>query len=163
MIDKKKALVFVVDDDSSVRETLKDLIRSTGLDVQTFSSAQEFLQSQRPNIPSCLLLDLQLPDLNGLDLQQELVKAGIQIPIIFITGHGDIPTSVRAMKAGALEFLTKPVNDEDLLDAIQQAIARNDRTCQLQRDIGFHKFSEVVGTSAVLAEVLKQVEVVAPT
>ncbi|HTF70618.1 MAG TPA: response regulator, partial [Edaphobacter sp.] len=106
MIDKKKALVFVVDDDSSVRETLKDLIRSTGLDVQTFSSAQEFLQSQRPNIPSCLLLDLQLPDLNGLDLQQELVKAGIQIPIIFITGHGDIPTSVRAMKAGALEFLT---------------------------------------------------------
>src|SRR5919109_612385 len=97
----KKELVFVVDDDSSVRESLKNLIRSAGLNVQTFSSAREFLASERPKTPSCLVLDLQLPGLSGLDLQQELAKAGIQIPIVFITGHGDIPTSVRAMKAGA--------------------------------------------------------------
>src|SRR4029434_262237 len=92
-MNEKNALVFVVDDDRSIRESLKNLIRSVGLDVQTFSSAQEFLTTQRPKTPSCLLLDLQLPDLSGLDLQQELAKAGGKIPIIFITGHGDIPTS----------------------------------------------------------------------
>src|SRR5262249_4496328 len=108
----------------------------------------------------CLLLDVQLPGLSGLDLQRELAKAGVKIPIIFITGHGDIPTSVRAMKAGALEFLTKPVNREDLLHAIQQAIAR-DR--QPNGDTGTHHFEEIVGTSAALTAVLKQVEVVAPT
>ena len=155
------AFVFVVDDDTSVRESLRNLIRSAGLSVQTFSSAQEFLASQRPQVPSCLVLDVQLPGLSGLDLQQELAKGGIQIPIIFITGHGDIPMSVRAMKAGALEFLTKPVNDEDLLDAIQQAIARDHRSRQPQGDT--RNFEEIVGTSAALKAALNKVEVVAPT
>ena len=109
------------------------------------------------------MLDVQLPGLSGLDLQQELAKGGVEIPIIFITGHGDIPMSVRAMKAGALEFLTKPVNDEDLLDAIQQAIARDHRARQPQGDTGQPNFEEIVGTSAVLKAALKQVEVVAPT
>ena len=156
-------MVFVVDDDKSVRESLRNLIRSAGLSVQTFSSAQEFLASERPKVPSCLVLDVQLPGLSGLDLQQELGKAGIQIPIIFISGHGDIPTSVRAMKAGALEFLTKPVNDEDLLDAIQQAIAHDQRVRQPQKETGVPNFEEIVGTSASLKAVLKEVEVVAPT
>ena len=158
---EKNALVFVVDDDNSVRESLKNLIRSAGLGVQTFSSAQEFLASQRPDAPSCLVLDVQLPGLSGLDLQRELAKADIQIPIIFVTGHGDIPTSVRAIKAGALEFLTKPVNDEDLLDAIQQAIARDQRA--RQPNTSAPNFEEIVGTSAALKAVLKKVEVVAPT
>ena len=114
-------------------------------------------------MPSCLVLDVQLPGLSGLDLQQELAKADVQIPIIFITGHGDIPMTVRAMKAGALEFLTKPVDDEDLLEAIQQAIARDHRARQQQGDIAQHNFEEIVGTSAALRAVLKQVEVVAPT
>jgi DNA-binding NtrC family response regulator len=163
-MDAKNALVFVVDDDSSIRESLRNLIRSAGLSVQTFASAQEFLASQLPKSPSCLVLDVQLPGLSGLDLQQELAKAGIQIPIIFITGYGDIPMSVRAIKAGALEFLTKPVNDEDLLDAIQQAIARDHRARQPQGAAGQEAhFAEIVGTSAALRGVLQQVEVVAPT
>jgi len=162
-MNNKNGLVFVVDDDSSVRESLNNLIRSAGRNVQTFSSAQEFLASQRPKTASCLVLDLQLPGLSGLDLQQELAKAGIQIPIIFVTGHGDIPTSVRAIKAGALEFLTKPINDEDLLDAIQQAIARDQQARQSLGESGAHNFGEIVGRSPALAEVLKQVEVVAPT
>ena len=162
-MNDKKELVFVVDDDSSVRESLKNLIRSAGLSVQTFASAKEFLASPLPDVPSCLVLDVQLPGLSGLDLQQELAKAGIQIPIIFITGHGDIPTSVRAMKAGALEFLTKPVNDEDLLDAIQQAIARDRRARHQGGGAGQPDFENIVGTSAALKGVLHQVEVVAPT
>ena len=162
-MNEGNAFVFVVDDDTSVRESLRNLIRSAGLNVQTFSSAQEFLASPRPKAPSCLVLDVQLPGLSGLDLQQELAKGGIEIPIIFITGHGDIPMSVRAMKAGALEFLTKPVNDEDLLDAIQQAIARDHRARQPQGDTGQPNFEEIVGTSAALEAALKQVEVVAPT
>jgi DNA-binding NtrC family response regulator len=163
-MNKESALVFVVDDDSSIRESLSNLIRSAGLSVQTFASAQEFLANQRPKAPSCLVLDVQLPGLSGLDLQQELAKAGIQIPIIFITGYGDIPMSVRAMKAGALEFLTKPVNDEDLLGAIQQAIARDHQARQPHGEAGQEAhFAEIVGTSAALRGVLKQVEVVAPT
>ena len=109
------------------------------------------------------MLDVQLPGLSGLDLQQELAKPDIQIPIIFLTGHGDIPTSVRAIKAGALEFLTKPFNDEDLLDAIQQGIARNQQAQKQRDDIASHKFGDIVGTSAALKNVLNQVEVVAPT
>jgi len=108
-------------------------------------------------------LDVQLPGLSGLDLQQELAKADIQIPIIFLTGHGDIPTSVRAIKAGALEFLTKPFNDEDLLDAIQQGIARDQRALKQKGELAAHKFGDIVGTSAPLRNVLNQVEVVAPT
>jgi DNA-binding NtrC family response regulator len=156
-------LVFIVDDDRGTRESLSNLIRSAGLSAQTFSSAQEFLAAERPKAPGCLVLDVQLPGLSGLDLQQELAKAGVKIPIIFITGYGDIPTSVRAIKAGALEFLTKPVNREDLLHAIHQAIARDDIARQPNGDTGTHKFEEIVGTSAALAAALKQVEVVAPT
>src|SRR5262244_4629254 len=102
------SFVFVVDDDRSMRESLRNLLRSTGLNVQTFASAHEFLTTQRPDAPSCLVLDVRLPGLSGLDLQQELAKGNAPIPIIFITGYGDIPMTVRAMKAGAIEFLTKP-------------------------------------------------------
>jgi FixJ family two-component response regulator len=126
------AIVFVIDDDSSVREAIKSLIRSVGMRVETFASAQEFLGSSRPNAPACLVLDVRMPGLSGLDLQYELAQAHINIPIIFITGHGDIPMSVQAMKAGAVEFLTKPFRDQDLLDAIKQAIDR-DRAARNQQ------------------------------
>ena len=162
-MNEKNGLVFIVDDDRDTRESLRNLIRSAGLSAQTFSSAQEFLAAERPKAPGCLVLDVQLPGLSGLDLQQELAKAGVKIPIIFITGYGDIPTSVRAIKAGALEFLTKPVNREDLLHAIHQAIARDHTARQPNGDTGTHNFEEIVGTSAALKAVLKQVGVVAPT
>ena len=126
------AIVFVVDDDAQVRESLKGLIRSVGLRVEVFASAQEFLRSKRPEVPSCLVLDVRLPGLSGLDLQKRTTDAGMEIPIVFITGHGDIPMSVRAMKAGAVEFLTKPFREQDLLDAIQQALER-DRRARDQR------------------------------
>ena len=126
------AIVFVIDDDESIREALRSLIRSVGLNVETFASAREFLQSTRPAVPACLILDVRMPGLSGLELQRELSEADIQIPIIFITGHGDIPMSVRAMKAGAVEFLTKPFRDQDLLDAIQQALDR-DRQARSQQ------------------------------
>jgi FixJ family two-component response regulator len=119
--------VYVIDDDESVRVALDSLIRSVGFQVQEFASATEFLHSKLPNTPGCLVLDVRLPGLSGLDLQRELVRANMQIPIIFITGHADIPMSVRAMKAGAVEFLTKPFREQDLLDAIHDAIDR-DRT-----------------------------------
>src|SRR6516165_5342053 len=119
------AMVFVVDDDAPMRESLKNLIRSVGLRVELFSSAQEFLRSKRLDLPSCLVLDVRLPGLSGLDLQKRMTEAGMEIPIIFITGHGDIPMSVRAMKAGAVEFLTKPFRDQDLLDAIHLALERD--------------------------------------
>lgn len=122
------AIVLVVDDDSSVREALSSLIRSVGLHVETFASAQDFLSYRRPDVAACLVLDVRLPDLSGLDLQRRLVEAGEWIPIIFITGHGDIPMSVRAMKAGAAEFLPKPFREEDLLDAIRQALDRDRET-----------------------------------
>ena len=125
-------MVFVIDDDESIREALKSLIRSVGLSVETFASAHDFLQSARPDVPSCLILDVRMPGLSGLDLQRDLAEANIHIPIIFITGHGDIPMSVRAMKAGAVEFLTKPFRDQDLLDAIQQALER-DRNARAQQ------------------------------
>ena len=118
-------VVYVVDDDEGIRSSLESLIRSVGLSVQTFASAQDFLQGQRGSAPGCLVLDVRLPGLSGLDLQSELAKAEIHTPIVFITGHGDIPMSVRAIKAGAVEFLTKPFRDQDLLDAIQQAIERD--------------------------------------
>jgi FixJ family two-component response regulator len=117
--------VFVVDDDASVREAIKRLIASVGLRVETFGSAGEFLASKRPEAPGCLVLDVRLPDLSGLEFQRDLAKADIQIPIIFITGHADVPMSVRAMKAGASEFLTKPFRGQELLDAIQEAIAKD--------------------------------------
>ena len=162
-MNKIAPLVYVVDDDASVREALGSLIRSAGLEVETFASAQEFLARPRADVPSCLVLDVQLPGLSGLDLQHELAKADVQIPIIFLTGHGDIPTSVRAIKAGALEFLTKPFNDEDLLNAIQQGIARDHRAPKRREELATHKFGAIVGTSTALQNVLNQVEVVAPT
>ena len=116
---------MVVDDDRSVREALDSLFRSAGLRVLAFASAQEFLQSEKPETASCLVLDVRMPGLSGLDLQREMGNAGIHIPIIFITGHGDIPMTVQAMKAGAVEFLTKPFREQDLLDAVGQAIKRD--------------------------------------
>ena len=127
-----QAIVFVIDDDEAMREALQSLIRSVGLRVATFASAREFLTSHRPDAPACLVLDVRLPGLSGLDLQRELSAAEIHLPIIFITGHGDIPMMVQAMKAGAVEFLPKPFRDQDLLDAIQQALAR-DRAERQQR------------------------------
>ncbi len=126
-------MVFVIDDDESIREALKSLIRSVALGVETFASAHAFLQTyRRPEVPACLILDVRMPGLSGLDLQRDLAEANINLPIIFITGHGDIPMSVRAMKAGAVEFLTKPFRDQDLLDAIQQALER-DRLARSQQ------------------------------
>ena len=125
-------VVFIVDDDASLRESLKDLIRSVGLCVEAFASAQEFLRSKRPDVPGCLVLDVRLRGLSGLDLQKQMAEADMEIPIIFITGHGDIPMTVQAMRAGAVEFLTKPVRDQDLLDAIQQGLER-DRKAREQR------------------------------
>jgi len=120
-----EAIVFIVDDDLSVRRSTDRLIRSAGLKVQTFTSAREFLASPRPEGPACLVLDVRMPGLSGMDLQRELTQSGIHIPIIFITGHGDIPMSVRAMKAGAVEFLTKPFRSRSLLDAVRAAIERD--------------------------------------
>lgn len=125
-------VVFVVDDDSSLRHALTNLLRSVGLRVETFGSAREFLAGPRPDAPGCVVLDVRLPGLSGLDLQRELAAAQIDLPIIFITGYGDIPMTVQAMKAGAVEFLTKPFRDQDLLDAIQQALER-DRVAWRQR------------------------------
>ena len=118
-------IVFVVDDDASVREAIRSLIMSVGLHVEAFETARDFLRSKLLDAPGCVVLDVRLPGLSGLDLQRELAAHAVKLPIIFITGHGDIPMSVRAMKAGAVEFLTKPFRDQDLLDAIQQALARD--------------------------------------
>jgi FixJ family two-component response regulator len=131
-MSQEQPLVYVLDDDAGIRESLDGLIRSVGLGVRTFGSAQEFLQSQPSSAPACLVLDVRLPGLSGLDLQTDLAQADIQIPVIFITGHGDIPMTVRAMKAGAVEFLTKPFRDQDLLDAIRLAIER-DRIARRER------------------------------
>src|SRR5215470_8980926 len=172
---KDHSCVFVVDDDRAMRESLHDLICSMGLNVQTFASAHEFLTSPRPDGPSCLVLDVQLPGLSGLELQQELAQGEVQLPIIFLTGHGAIPMAVRAMKAGAIDFLTKPFRDQDLLNAIAQALHRG-----RQGAPGTHpsaaatpaaaddrrtdsRFAEIVGHSAALRRVLQQVELVAPT
>ncbi|MBR1189963.1 response regulator transcription factor [Bradyrhizobium sp. AUGA SZCCT0240] len=118
-------IVYVVDDDVSVREALRNLFRSVGLRVEVFGSGAEFLQSKLPDVASCLILDIRLPRLSGLDFQADLAKAGIHIPIVFMTGHGDIPMTVRAMKAGAVDFLTKPFRDQDMLDAVTAAIERD--------------------------------------
>jgi RNA polymerase sigma factor (sigma-70 family) len=129
------AVVFVVDDDAAVRRSLENLIRSVGLRVETFASAQEFLRSKRPDVPACLVLDVRLPDLSGLDLQKRMAEAEMEIPIVFITGHGDIPMTVQAMKAGAVEFLTKPFREQELLDAIQQALERDSQAREQRAEI----------------------------
>jgi FixJ family two-component response regulator len=128
-------IVFVVDDDASVREALGSLIESTGMRVQTFASAQDFLLHKRPETPACLVLDVRLPGLSGLELQRKLAPARMRLPIIFITGHGDIPMSVRAMKAGAMEFLPKPFGDEQLLEAIRQAIERDREALKVSAEV----------------------------
>jgi DNA-binding NtrC family response regulator len=173
--EQKDPFILVVDDDASIRDSLRDLLGSAGLKVQTFASAQEFLASPSADTASCLVLDVQLPGISGLDLQQELTKLDAQIPIIFITGHGDIPMSVRAMKAGAIEFLTKPFRDEDLLNAVEQAVNRSRQLVQLNTKPAHENvhskdklrseisFSEIVGQSIALRRVLKEVETVADT
>src|ERR1700674_6037394 len=127
--------VFIIDDDAAVRESIQGLLKSVGLQSESFGTAHEFLLRKRPDAPSCLVLDVRLPGVSGLDFQHELAEAGFQIPIIFITGHGDIPITVRAMKSGAVEFLTKPFRDRDLLDAIHQALERDQATRQQQSDL----------------------------
>jgi DNA-binding NtrC family response regulator len=174
MDEQKKPFVIVIDDDASIRDSLSDLLGSAGLNVQTFASAREFLANQRPDAVGCLVLDVQLPGLSGLDLQRELSKLNAPIPIIFITGHGDIPMSVHAMKAGAIEFLTKPFRDEDLLNAVEQAIRRSpleqfgnkpaEQKVYSKDPVRSEvRFSEIVGQSAPLRRVLEEVETVAPT
>ena len=127
--------VFVIDDDAAMRAAIQGLLKSAGLRSETFGAAEDFLRSKRPDGPSCLVLDVSLPGISGLDFQHQLADAGIQIPIIFITGHGDIPMTVRAMKSGAVEFLTKPFHDQDLLDAIRQALDRDRMTRQRQSNL----------------------------
>jgi FixJ family two-component response regulator len=132
-IKEADPIVFVVDDDLAVREGIESLLRSVGLRVETFRTAQDFSRHSRPDAPACVVLDVRLPGLSGLDLQRELMRTGAPIPIIFITGHGDVPMSVQAMKAGAVEFLTKPFREQELLDAIREAIGR-DRVARRQRE-----------------------------
>jgi len=128
-------VVFVVDDDPSVRSSLKFLLSSMGLQVESFDSAETFLQRKPPDVPSCLVLDVRLRGLSGLDFQRELAARNIRIPIVFVTGHGDIPMSVRAMKAGAIEFLTKPYRDQDLLDAVRIALERDRARREQEKDL----------------------------
>jgi FixJ family two-component response regulator len=137
--------VFVIDDDPAVRAAIQGLLKSVGLRSETFRTAEEFLRGKRPDGPKCLVLDVRLPGINGLDFQRQLADAGIQIPIIFITGHADIPMTVKAMKSGAVEFLTKPFRDQDLLDAIHQALERDRATRQQQSEIsGLRKRYEML-------------------
>jgi len=127
--------VFIIDDDRGMRQAIQDLVESVGLRAQAYATGQEFLRRQRTSDPSCLVLDVRLPQMSGLDIQRQLAETGVQIPIIFITAHGDVPMSVRALKSGAVEFLTKPFRDQDLLDAIQQALERDSTAREQQTEI----------------------------
>ena len=139
------AMVFIVDDDAAIRASIQGLLKSVGLRSETFATGAEFLGHARPDMPSCLILDMRLPGMNGLDFQHQLADAGIHIPVVFITGHGDIPTTVKAMKSGAVEFLTKPFRDQDLLDAIYQALDRDREWRKQQRDVaGLRKCYETL-------------------
>ena len=135
--------VFIIDDDRGMRQSIQDLVESVGLHAESFATAEEFLNRKRTNDPSCLVLDVRLPQMSGLDFQRQLAEAGMQIPIIFVTAHGDVPMSVRALKSGAVEFLTKPFRDQDLLDAIQQALQRDRAAQQQQAEI--HDLQEHYG------------------
>jgi FixJ family two-component response regulator len=152
MTDADAPTVFVVDDDDGVRASIQGLLKSARLRCAAFGTAEEFLRNKPPDGPSCLVLDVSLPGVSGLDFQRQLADAGIQIPIVFITGHGDIPMTVKAMKSGAVEFLTKPFLDQDLLDAIQQALDR-DRVARRQQ----HDFSELRKCYETLSERERQV------
>ena len=132
--------VFIVDDDRSMRQAIQDLVESVGLHAESFASGEEFLRRQRAGDPSCLVLDVRLPQMSGLDFQRRLVEEGVQIPVIFITAHGDIPMSVKALKSGAVEFLTKPFREQDLLDAIQQALQRD--SAALEQKAAIHGLQE---------------------
>jgi FixJ family two-component response regulator len=132
----ERPVVFIVDDDASMRSAVEDLIGSVGLEARGFASPQDFLQAKRPDAPGCLVLDVRLPGSSGLQFQQELAKAGIHLPVIFITGHGDIPMSVRAMKAGAVDFLAKPFRDQDMLDAVAAALERDRQRRQSETTLG---------------------------
>ena len=134
-MNEASPVVFIVDDDPIVCTSMKRLIRTLGLEVRTFASAREFLQARRPDGPGCLVLDVRMPELSGLDLQQELTHANIDLPIIFVTGHADVPMSVRAMKAGAVEFLTKPFREQDLLEAVQHGIGRHRESLERHAEI----------------------------
>src|SRR6202047_1504044 len=133
-MSKPDSVVFVIDDDASVRDAIQSLMRSVGQHVESYASAQEFLRSKRPDLPGCIVLDVRLPGFSGLELQRKLADADILTPIVFMTGHGDIPMSVKAMKAGAVEFLTKPFRDQDLLYAIQNAI-ESDHVARRERSL----------------------------
>jgi len=159
-MNENNPFICVIDDESSIRESLSSLLRSAGLKVRAFASAQEFLASAPLEALSCLVLDVRLPGISGLDLQQELVSKDIQIPIIFITGHGDIPMSVRAIKAGAIEFLTKPFDDEYLLEAIRSAIARDNKNERSPGRMAKERFEERIGTDRASRAVLNQPEIV---
>ena len=150
------AMIAIVDDDASIREGLSSLLRSAGWTVETFASAQDFLARTGDEMPSCLILDLQLPGLSGLDLQKRMADAGLEIPIVFLTGHGNIPASVQAMKAGAIEFLTKPVDEEGLLRAIREATERDRRIRQRQAEMSElqHRYDSLSGREQ---EVMQQV------
>jgi len=139
--EQRQSIVFVIDDDAAAREALSRLLRSVDLHVETFASASEFIQFKRPNCSSCLVLDVRLPGVSGLDFQSELTKANIQMPIVFMTGHGDIPMTVRAMKAGAIEFLAKPFRDQDMLDAVQLGLERDRRRREIEQSISKLKAS----------------------
>jgi FixJ family two-component response regulator len=132
--------VFIIDDDRGMRQAIQDLVESVGLRAESFATGEEFLRKQRSGNPSCLVLDVRLPQMNGLDFQRRLAETGVQIPIIFITAHGDIPMSVRALKSGAVEFLTKPFKDQDLLDAIHLAVQRD--SAALEQRAGIHDLQE---------------------
>ena len=146
----RSGLVYVVDDDASVREGLASLVRSAGLTAKAARSGQEFLAMPRPDVPSCLVLDVQMPGISGIELQQELVRSGNQIPIIFMTGHGDIPMTVRALKAGAMEFFPKPVDDEELLNAITRCIS-GQHAHQDLREVGTEILRDIAGKGPVAA------------
>ena len=136
MTSARASTVFVVDDDADVRASIHGLLKSVGLHSQSYETPQEFMRNKQPDGPCCLVLDVRLPGVNGLDFQRELADAGVRIPIIFITGHGDIPMTVKAMKSGAVEFLTKPFRDQDLLDAIHLALDRDRQTRQQRAEVG---------------------------
>ncbi len=157
------AAVYVVDDDVSVRESVQGLIHSANFRVETFASARELLDRCRDEVPGCLVLDVNLPGLSGLDVQQELASAEVHVPVIFITGHGDIPTSVRAMKSGALEFLTKPLDGDALLAAIRQGIARSPKGASARSRAPRRLSEQVVGDSPAFKAVIDRVAMVAPT
>ena len=140
MVPSEQPIVHVIDDDASMRSAIEDLLHSVGLQVRLYASPQEFLDAPRPDAPGCLVLDVRLPELSGLDFQKRLAGTAMELPIVFITGHGDIPMSVRAMKAGAVEFLAKPFRDQDLLDAIQAAVARDrTRRTEARTDAELHR------------------------